>query len=93
MTESGSPGDDRILKTCTFCGVQTVGDAPACARCGRPFSIPRTSGENEEGTRPGESSPAKQPGAYCMRCGVQPSNESILRKVRLTVEERNTPRR
>jgi hypothetical protein len=28
-----------------------------------------------------------------MRCGVQPSNESILRKVRWTVEERNTPRR
>ena len=28
-------------KTCSFCGVQTLGDEEKCARCGQPFSWTR----------------------------------------------------
>jgi hypothetical protein len=30
-----------ILRTCSFCGVQTLGDEEKCARCGQPLSWTR----------------------------------------------------
>jgi len=34
---------DRVLKACSYCGVQTVGSkATACARCGKPFLPPQS---------------------------------------------------
>jgi predicted amidophosphoribosyltransferase len=36
---AASPADSAIRKTCSNCGVQTVGDAPQCARCGQPFPV------------------------------------------------------
>jgi len=37
-SESECVVEPSVLRTCSFCGVQTVGDEEKCARCGEPLS-------------------------------------------------------
>jgi uncharacterized membrane protein YvbJ len=40
--------DCEKLMTCSFCGVQTLGDEGKCARCGQPFPVPKGTYSAEE---------------------------------------------
>ena len=73
---------DRVLKACSYCGVQTVGsEATACARCGKPFLPPQSEVRvaRQEGRAqmsgalrlcPKCQSKIAEQAVFCERCGV-----------------------
>jgi hypothetical protein len=73
---------DRVLKACSYCGVQTVGaEATACARCGKPFlppqsdvNVPRQEGRAQMSGAlrlcPKCQSQIAEQAVFCAHCGV-----------------------